>query len=71
MPEPPFDFPIHTFGGYDDIRVGREHLDAWAAHTTSGFKSRYFPGDHFFINTALESVISAINSDIKSTYAEG
>jgi surfactin synthase thioesterase subunit len=44
----------------DDPRLSREHLEAWCLHTASSFKSQYFPGDHFFINTARAAVLASI-----------
>jgi medium-chain acyl-[acyl-carrier-protein] hydrolase len=59
-PASPFDFPIVAFGGLDDPRVSREHIEGWAIHTNSYFESKFFDGDHFFLNTARESVIAEI-----------
>ncbi|HJR78971.1 MAG TPA: thioesterase domain-containing protein, partial [Anaerolineales bacterium] len=61
--------PIVAFGGADDPRLSRERLEAWSVHTSSSFRSRYFPGDHFFINTARESVIAALIAEVTSTHA--
>jgi len=61
----PIDPPILTFGGLDDPRVSRERLEGWATQTSSRFKSQYFPGDHFFINTSRQAVIEAISAEIK------
>ncbi len=58
--------PIMAFGGLDDPRVSRGQLESWALHTNSSFKTRYFPGDHFFINTARESIIASIATEIKA-----
>lgn len=67
--EIPFTFPIHAFGGLDDLRVSHEHLAGWALHTNAGFKSHYFPGNHFFISTAQDMVIKSINTEIKISHA--
>ena len=66
--EPPLTCPIIAFGGHDDPRVSREQLEGWAVHTND-FRSRYFPGDHFFINTARKSVIDSIVSETTLSYA--
>jgi len=58
--------PIIVFGGLNDSHVSWEHLEGWVSHTSAGFKSQYFPGDHFFINTAHESVIATINAELTS-----
>lgn len=62
----PLDCPIVTFGGLDDPRVSREQLEGWALHTSSSFKSQYFPGDHFFINTVRQSIIASIATEIEA-----
>jgi surfactin synthase thioesterase subunit len=62
----PLNSPIIAFGGLDDPRVSREQLESWALHTNSGFKTQYFPGDHFFINSARESIIASIATEIKA-----
>lgn len=69
--ETPFRFPIVAYGGLDDPRLSREHLEGWALHTNSGFQSQYFPGDHFFIKTARESVIDSIAAQLMSSHEKG
>jgi medium-chain acyl-[acyl-carrier-protein] hydrolase len=64
------DCPIIAFGGQDDPRVSSERLEGWAAHTHAGFKSQYFPGDHFFINTARETVIASITDPLIAARAK-
>jgi medium-chain acyl-[acyl-carrier-protein] hydrolase len=61
--------PIIAFGGLEDPRVGRERLEGWALHT-GNFKSQYFPGDHFFINTARKSVMDFIVAEMTLLYAK-
>ncbi|HLO30243.1 MAG TPA: alpha/beta fold hydrolase [Anaerolineales bacterium] len=68
--ESPLPCPILAFGGLDDPRLSRERLEGWALHTSSGFKSQYFAGDHFFINTARTSVIASIAAELTSSYAK-
>jgi medium-chain acyl-[acyl-carrier-protein] hydrolase len=63
--------PVIAFGGTDDAHVGRDRLEGWRHHTNSSFKSQYFSGDHFFINTARQSVIACMIAEITSTYAKG
>ena len=62
--EPPLHIPIIAFGGLDDRRVSREHLEGWAKHTNVRFGSRYFSGDHFFLNTSRELILESIISEI-------
>jgi len=62
--ELPLDCPIFAFGGDNDSRVNRELLEGWAAQTNSTFRSKYFPGDHFFINNKKDAVIQSITDEV-------
>ncbi len=66
----PLNIPVVVFGGLDDPRVTRERLEGWALHTNASFKLQCYPGDHFFINTARESVIDSIINDLASSHAK-
>jgi len=61
--------PVVVFGGLEDRQLSQEHLQGWAIHTTADFKIKYFPGDHFFINTAKKAVIDSIIDELTATYA--
>jgi medium-chain acyl-[acyl-carrier-protein] hydrolase len=58
--ERPLACPIVTFGGGDDPRVSRERMEGWASQTSSGFKSIYFPGDHFYFNSVQDEIVKSI-----------
>jgi medium-chain acyl-[acyl-carrier-protein] hydrolase len=62
--------PIIAFGGLDDSHVDRIRLESWGHYTSGSFKSHYFSGDHFFINTAHQSVITSIIAEITSLHAK-
>jgi medium-chain acyl-[acyl-carrier-protein] hydrolase len=66
----PGKFPLKSriiaFGGLDDLHISRAQLESWASYTNSSFKTQYFPGDHFFIKSARESVIASIAAEIKA-----
>jgi medium-chain acyl-[acyl-carrier-protein] hydrolase len=63
--EPPLDVPITAYGGLDDPRAQREHLEAWAQHTTGAFRTRFFPGDHFYLLTNRHLVLEALTRDLQ------
>ncbi len=46
--EAPLPCPIRSYGGLDDARITREHLEAWAEQTTGAFAIRVFAGGHFY-----------------------
>jgi surfactin synthase thioesterase subunit len=64
----PLQIPILAFAGLDDPRVSRERVEGCALHTEAGFMSQFFPGDHFFIQTCRQEVISAITSEVISSH---
>ncbi|HEV3050514.1 MAG TPA: thioesterase domain-containing protein, partial [Longimicrobium sp.] len=59
-PELPLECPITAFGGAEDAGVAPGELQAWAAHTRSGFGMRFFPGRHFFVQSAGPPLLQAI-----------
>ncbi len=65
--EPTLDIPIIAYGGLNDSRISREQLEGWASQTNFGFKSIYFPGDHFFINTAKDEIVRSIAREMMSS----
>jgi surfactin synthase thioesterase subunit len=56
--------PVRAYGGADDPNVRREHLDGWAEQTTASFAVRIFPGGHFYLNTAREAFLAALEKDL-------
>jgi surfactin synthase thioesterase subunit len=59
------DVPIVAFGGTDDSRTPREHLDAWRTQTAAPFRTRMFPGDHFYLNAQRGPLLA----DMRATLA--
>lgn len=57
--------PIIAFGGLKDPWIGPERLQCWAMHTSSTFKLQFFPGDHFFLNTAREALLASIALEVR------
>jgi len=63
--EPPLECPIHVFGGAEDPEVDLEALKSWRGLTTNDFAWQTFPGDHFYLLKAWNSLIGAISSDLR------
>ena len=63
-PEPPLDCPITAFGGLYDEAVTSEMVQAWRDQTTSKFRLCMIPGDHFFINSAQDRVLSVLSQEL-------
>jgi medium-chain acyl-[acyl-carrier-protein] hydrolase len=61
-PESPIDCPITAFGGTEDNHVSSSKLEAWQEQTTGSFKSRLFPGDHFFLRSQEDALLAEINA---------
>ncbi len=61
---PPLDCPIRAYGGLDDERITRQHLDAWASQTTQSFDLEMFPGGHFFLQTHRAEFLKALARDL-------
>lgn len=58
---PALSMPISAFGGSEDTRASRMQLDAWRQATHGAFRSRLFPGDHFFLNTRRADVLADLS----------
>lgn len=54
--------PITALGGINDYSFNKEDLIKWNQQTSSLFKHFMLPGDHFFIRSSFQKVISIINS---------
>jgi medium-chain acyl-[acyl-carrier-protein] hydrolase len=64
QPEAPLAAPMAAFGGLGDPFINREELEAWAEHTTAGFRVRMFPGDHFYLNTNRGLLLQALAREL-------
>jgi medium-chain acyl-[acyl-carrier-protein] hydrolase len=53
---------ITALGGLQDAQVSNDDLLAWRKHTSGSFEVCNFPGNHFFINTATEDVLTVFSS---------
>jgi len=60
----PLNCPIIAFGGDDDSLVNREQMEGWSFQTSATFKTKYFPGDHFFFNSKKDAVRYSIVDEI-------
>ena len=62
--EPPLDCPISVYGGLDDPEMGQRHLEAWQSQTSQQFLIKMFSGDHFFLHTVEESLLSELSREL-------
>ena len=56
--------PVSAFGGLCDDEVQREDLEGWSCHTTGPFQLHMLPGDHFFINSSVASLLRLVCTTI-------
>jgi len=62
--------PITAFAGSDDAVIAPDVLQEWHRHTEASFDLCVVPGDHFFLSTSVEPVLSTIREKMFSTLAE-
>lgn len=62
--EAPLACPIVVLAGEHDRRP-REEYEAWEAQAGAGFDLHFFPGGHFFIDSARESVWAVIREGLR------
>ncbi len=59
-PEPPLEAAIFAYGGDADPNVTSVHLEAWREQTAVRFERTEFPGGHFYLESALPALLSAL-----------
>ncbi|MDR3700556.1 MAG: thioesterase domain-containing protein [Candidatus Sulfopaludibacter sp.] len=59
----PLPCPLRAYGGLDDERITREHLEAWGEQTTAHFAVRQFPGGHFYLRQS-DAFLRALEEDL-------
>lgn len=67
---PPLDVPITVFGGIDDPLAPPDQLSAWADETVHPVRTRFFPGDHFYLKPQAEPLLAALGSTLAPLLAE-
>ena len=67
----PLAMAVSAFGGEGDAHVSREGLAAWEVTTCGRFRLRMLPGDHFFLRTAPETLLAALQSDLAAALGRG
>lgn len=64
VPDAPLSCPLSALGGLQDSHVKREDLEAWRQLTTGPFLLRMFAGNHFFLHTAQNLLLRAVNLEL-------
>lgn len=60
----PLTCPVTAYGGTDDPRTPRAHLDAWRAATSGSFRIRTFAGKHFYLTEQREVLAADIAASL-------
>ncbi|MEM8534977.1 MAG: thioesterase domain-containing protein [Chloroflexota bacterium] len=66
----PLSCPISVYGGLDDQRVSLAELEAWRDQTQSHCTLQMFSGNHFFIQSAQDSLLTSLYYDIQRTCSD-
>ena len=61
----PLECPISAFGGFQDVDVPREKLEAWRAQTSSSFTLRMLPGNHFFLHSNETTLLNLLSIQLR------
>ncbi|HEY7171226.1 MAG TPA: thioesterase domain-containing protein [Vicinamibacterales bacterium] len=67
--EPPLSCPITAFGGRSDPRVGEAEVAAWREHTSGAFECAQFAGDHFFLQSSRDALLTVVRREIAAMSA--
>lgn len=62
--EPPFDFPIIGFGGKLDRIIKPPDIEAWSIHTTGRFRYYHIDGDHFFVKSKSNTLVTYVRNEL-------
>jgi medium-chain acyl-[acyl-carrier-protein] hydrolase len=62
--------PITAFAGSEDAVIAPDMMQGWCRHTEVSFDLRIIPGDHFFLSTSGQLVLSTIRQKMLSTLPE-
>ncbi|HLN63006.1 MAG TPA: alpha/beta fold hydrolase [Symbiobacteriaceae bacterium] len=65
----PLPCPITALGGVDDPLVQSEQMDQWQRHTSSFFRLHLFPGDHFYLLSARQRLLTTVSNALKGCHA--
>ncbi len=59
-PRKPLDTDITAYGGSLDAKVNAAALERWRPHTTRAFAWHLFQGNHFFLQSARDAILSDV-----------
>jgi surfactin synthase thioesterase subunit len=66
----PLDVPISVYGGSEDRLTPIDHLHAWRSATTGAFRSRTFPGGHFYLEAQRQGLLADLAASLAPALAD-
>ncbi len=66
QPIAPFNFPITAFAGLEDPMTTHTEVEGWRTHTTEQFSLAYFPGDHWFLQSARAEILQLVVRNLRT-----
>jgi medium-chain acyl-[acyl-carrier-protein] hydrolase len=64
---PQLECPVSCFGGCEDRAVTIDELAAWKDRVCGTFNLRMFPGGHFFVDSARDSILKLMTMELESS----
>lgn len=61
-PSEPLTVPVLALGGAKDDNVGIDELEDWSKITNERFELQLFSGDHFYLHSATDSLLSCLTT---------
>ncbi len=61
--------PLTVYGGTQDSRAPRAHLEAWRDRAGSSFRLKVFEGDHFYLNPRRAELLADLSATLTSAFA--
>jgi medium-chain acyl-[acyl-carrier-protein] hydrolase len=71
VPEAPLQLPLSSFGATEDATVSAWDIQQWGRQTTADFRSRMFPGNHFYLTAERPRLYQALLEDLALPSAAG
>lgn len=58
--------PVVAFAGEQDPEAPPAEMDGWGRHTGAGFSLQRMPGNHFFVHSVTDRLLSAVSTELRA-----
>jgi medium-chain acyl-[acyl-carrier-protein] hydrolase len=65
----PLQIPIVAYGSLSDPLVEPAEIASWSSATSSNFRMRFFPGNHYFLKSAAEPLFEDLTAELRKLAA--